>query len=199
MSDFVLDAVQEGENDEFVDESLKEELEIERIKDRLKEVEEDANKLHNLTNADKSSKNNLSTLSGEDKGDVDLRSIYVGNVDYGSTADELEAHFRCCGAINRVTILCDRYTGHPKGFAYIEFENADAIEAAVALDDSCFRGRALKVMPKRTNIPGFSTTMRGFRRPRRRYSSYGVRYAFGMARPRTSRFRRRRIYCGAPY
>ncbi|VDD82577.1 unnamed protein product [Mesocestoides corti] len=142
---------------------------------------------------------NTSVLSDEEKAEVDLRSIYVGNVDYGSTADELEAHFRCCGAINRVTILCDRYTGHPKGFAYIEFENADAIEAAVALDDSNFRGRPLKVMPKRTNIPGLSVISRGFRRSRRRLNPYGIRHAFGFARPRTSRFRRRRIYYGAPY
>lgn len=128
-------------------------------------------------------------MSEEDKAEVDLRSIYVGNVDYGSTADELEAHFRCCGAINRVTIQCDRFTGQPKGYAYIEFESADAIEAAVALDDSTFRGRPIKVMPKRTNIPGISTTTRGFRRPRRRFNPFGVRYGYAMARPRISRFR----------
>lgn len=127
-------------------------------------------------------------MTEEDKAEVDLRSIYVGNVDYGSTADELETHFRCCGAINRVTIQCDRFTGQPKGFAYIEFESADAIEAAVALDDSTFRGRPIKVMPKRTNIPGI-TTSRGFRRPRRRFNPYGLRYGYVMARPRTSRFR----------
>lgn len=36
-------------------------------------------------------------------------------VDYGATAEELEAHFHGCGSVNRVTILCDKYTGHPKG------------------------------------------------------------------------------------
>lgn len=128
-------------------------------------------------------------MSEEDKAEVDLRSIYVGNVDYGSTADELEAHFRCCGAINRITILVDKFTGHPKGFAYVEFESADAIEAAVALDDSNFRGRQLKVLPKRTNIPGVTAINRGFRRPRRRFVGYGARFCYGLARPRTSRFR----------
>ncbi|KAL7057584.1 hypothetical protein AAHC03_016629 [Spirometra sp. Aus1] len=120
-------------------------------------------------------------------------------VDYGSTAEELEAHFRCCGAINRVTILCDRYTGHPKGFAYIEFESEDAIEAAVALDDSNFRGRPLKVMPKRTNLPGLSSSSRFRGRMRRRFNPYGIRAGYGFLRPRTSRFRRRRIYFSAPY
>ncbi|VDL18673.1 unnamed protein product [Hymenolepis diminuta] len=196
MSDFVLDTMLEGENDESFDESLKEDVELERIKDRLKEVEEDAGKLHNITTPEKS---NDRSMTEEDKAEVDLRSIYVGNVDYASTADELEAHFRCCGAINRVTIQCDRYTGQPKGFAYIEFESADAIEAAVALDDSTFRGRPIKVMPKRTNIPGISTTSRGFRRLRRRFNPYGIRYGYAMARPRISRFRRRRAYFGAPY
>lgn len=128
-------------------------------------------------------------MTEEEKAEVDLRSIYVGNVDYGSTAEELESHFGCCGAINRITILVDKFTGHPKGFAYVEFESADAIEAAVALDESNFRGRQLKVLPKRTNIPGLSATNRGFRRPRRRFGGYGTRFGYGFARPRTSRFR----------
>lgn len=36
-------------------------------------------------------------------------------VDYGGTAEELESHFHSCGEINRVTILCDKFSGHPKG------------------------------------------------------------------------------------
>jgi polyadenylate-binding protein 2 len=51
----------------------------------------------------------------EEKMETDTRSIYVGNVDYGATAEELEQHFHGCGSINRVTIQCDKFTGHPKG------------------------------------------------------------------------------------
>ena len=51
----------------------------------------------------------------EEKEEADRRSVYVGNVDYSSTAKELEQHFRGCGTINRVTILCDKFTGNPKG------------------------------------------------------------------------------------
>ena len=40
-------------------------------------------------------------------------------VDYGSTAEELESHFHGCGAVSRVTILCDKFTGHPKGSAFL--------------------------------------------------------------------------------
>ena len=85
----------------------------------------------------------------------------MGNVDYSSTAEELEQHFNGCGAINRVTILCDKFTGQPKGFAYIEFSDKDSVETAQALNDSLFKGRAIKVVAKRFNVPGVSTTNRG--------------------------------------
>nr|XP_013806461.1 PREDICTED: embryonic polyadenylate-binding protein 2-B-like [Apteryx mantelli mantelli] len=83
------------------------------------------------------------------------------SVDYGGTAEELESHFNSCGQINRVTILCDKFSGHPKGYAYIEFEEKSSVKAAVALDESMFRGRVIKVLPKRTNMPGISSTDRG--------------------------------------
>lgn len=86
-----------------------------------------------------------STLSIEEKMEVDGRSIYVGNVDYGATAEELEQHFHGCGSINRVTILCNKYDGHPKGFAYIEFADRESVNTAMALDESLFRGRQIKV------------------------------------------------------
>lgn len=47
--------------------------------------------------------------------------------------------------IFRVTILCNKYDGHPKGFAYIEFGDKDGVQIAMALDDSLFRGRQIKV------------------------------------------------------
>jgi polyadenylate-binding protein 2 len=64
---------------------------------------------------------------------IDARSVYVGNVhqfltsftaleltcfvqvDYGASPEEIQSHFDKCGTINRVTILCDKFTGHPKG------------------------------------------------------------------------------------
>merc|ERR1719374_380365 len=96
----------------------------------------------------------------EEKMEADNRSIYVGNVDYTATAEELEAHFHGCGSVERVTILCDKFTGHPKGFAYVEFAEPDSVNTAQALDESLFKGRQIKVLPKRTNRPGVSTTNR---------------------------------------
>ncbi|XP_023220224.1 polyadenylate-binding protein 2-like [Centruroides sculpturatus] len=116
-------------------------------------------------------------LSLEEKMEVDGRSVYVGNVHYGATAEELEQHFYGCGSINRVKILCDKYSGHPKGFAYVEFEDKDSIQTAMALDESLFRGRQIKIMPKRTNRPGISTTDRP---PRGRYRGRGRPYTRGV-------------------
>ncbi|XP_055477536.1 embryonic polyadenylate-binding protein 2 [Psammomys obesus] len=93
--------------------------------------------------------------------EADHRSVYVGNVDYGGSAAELEAYFSPCGEIHRVTILCDKFSGHPKGYAYIEFVAQSSVQAAVGMNESTFRGRVIKVLPKRTNFPGISSTDRG--------------------------------------
>lgn len=104
-------------------------------------------------------------VEGQDQGflvpedEVDRRSVFVGNVDYGATPPELQEHFKNCGAINRITIMVDRYSGHPKGYAYIEFQEESAIPNAVTLSQSIFRDRPLKVTPKRKNIPGYSSML----------------------------------------
>eukprot|EP00558_Chaetoceros_sp_UNC1202_P005224 CAMPEP_0197232600 /NCGR_PEP_ID=MMETSP1429-20130617/863_1 /TAXON_ID=49237 /ORGANISM="Chaetoceros sp., Strain UNC1202" /LENGTH=278 /DNA_ID=CAMNT_0042690673 /DNA_START=86 /DNA_END=918 /DNA_ORIENTATION=- len=90
-----------------------------------------------------------------DKASVDRLSIYVGQVDYSATPEELLAHFEPCGTVERVTINCDKFTGRPKGFAYLEFETEDAANNAVKLDGSTFKGRTLKVTHKRVNTPFF--------------------------------------------
>ncbi|XP_050733547.1 polyadenylate-binding protein 2-like isoform X1 [Eriocheir sinensis] len=160
------------------------ETELEAIKARVREMEEEAEKIRQIqSEVDKqmslgsppgaAGATSPLNMSIEEKMEVDARSIYVGNVDYGATAEELEQHFHGCGAVNRVTILCNKYDGHPKGFAYIEFAEKDSVQMAMALDESLFRGRQLKVMPKRTNKPGISTS----NRPPR-----GVRIARGRGR-----------------
>lgn len=93
--------------------------------------------------------------------ETDKRSVYVGNVDYHATPEELQEHFKSCGAINRITIMVDKYTCCPKGFAYMEFADEDSVKNAVLLNDSLFRGRQLKVLAKRTNTPGFNKGMKG--------------------------------------
>ncbi|KAM8799165.1 embryonic polyadenylate-binding protein 2 [Eudromia elegans] len=140
--------------------------ELEAIKARVREMEKEDERLKELQlEAERrflvSSEAGLFPKTTEEKIEIDQRSIYVGNVDYGGTAEELESHFNSCGQINRVTILCDKFSGHPKGYAYIEFEEKSSVKAAVELDESVFRGRVIKVLPKRTNMPGISSTDRG--------------------------------------
>jgi polyadenylate-binding protein 2 len=52
-----------------------------------------------------------------------------------------------------VTILTDKF-GQPKGFAYVEFLEVEAVQEAVKLNESELHGRQIKVAPKRTNVPG---------------------------------------------
>ncbi|CAH2324380.1 embryonic polyadenylate-binding 2 [Pelobates cultripes] len=148
--------------------------ELKAIKMRVREMEEETERLKGLSVKEKSVSASPRTgippipLSAEEKKEADQRSVYVGNVDYGSTAKDLESHFSSCGSINRITILCDKFSGHPKGYAYVEFASKSSAEAAIALDETVFRERTIKVLAKRTNLPGISSTDRGgFRgRPR---------------------------------
>jgi len=82
-------------------------------------------------------------------------SIYVGQVEYTATPEELCAHFEPCGTVERVTIVCDKFSGRPKGYAYLEFQSEDGVANAVKLDGSSFKGRNLKVTHKRVNEPGY--------------------------------------------
>merc|ERR1719194_231809 len=123
--------------------------EIEEMQKKVQEMEEEAEKLKKLTDSVEE------VGDGIDREEIDKRSVYIGNVDYGSTPEELQEHFKSCGQINRITILVDKYTGHPKGFAYIEFADEQSVQNSLLLNGSLFRGRQLKVIQKRTNIPGW--------------------------------------------
>ncbi|KAI8821475.1 uncharacterized protein EV422DRAFT_528250 [Fimicolochytrium jonesii] len=119
---------------------------------RIQEMEAEARKLQEMqAQVDK----DMGSANGEEsKEDVDSRSIYIGNVDYSATPEDIQAHFQSCGTINRVTILCDKWTGHPKGYAYVEFADPAIVTNALVLNDSLFKGRPIKVTAKRTNVPG---------------------------------------------
>ena len=84
------------------------------MKRRVAEMESEAAKLREM----QSQLDTQSESLREDREDVDARSIFVGNVDYGATPEEIQEHFKSAGSINRVTILLDKFTGHPKGFVF---------------------------------------------------------------------------------
>jgi polyadenylate-binding protein 2 len=81
------------------------------MKRRVAEMEEEAAKLREM----QASLDNQAENAQESKSDIDSRSIFVGNVDYSASPEEIQAHFQSCGSINRVTILLDKFTGQPKG------------------------------------------------------------------------------------
>ena len=188
-----------GDDQHFNETDQSVETELEVLKARIREMEEESAKISQIqSEVDKQMSIGLPHLniSLEEKMEIDARSIYVGNVDYGATSEELEQHFHGCGAVIRVSILCNKFDGHPKGFAYIEFTEKDSIQMAMALDESLFRGRQIKVMPKRTNKVGISSTNRPPRgmRPRGRRSFSG----YSGYRP-TQRPGRGRRYFYSPY
>jgi len=166
-----LDAHEDGGDDEE---------EIAAMKKRVAEMESEAAKLREM----QATLDQQSESLREDKEDIDARSIFVGNVDYSASPEEIQAHFQTCGSINRVTILLDKFTGHPKGYAYVEFSEPSLVAQALVLNESVFRGRNLKVVPKRTNLPGMNRGRgrgrgRGFGRggfpPRGAYRGGGYR------------------------
>ncbi|KAF2074121.1 hypothetical protein CYY_004563 [Polysphondylium violaceum] len=158
------DSNEDNNNDndnENQEESLEElDPELEEMKKKFREMEEEAKKLTELqNNLESNIAANNPNLTMAEQEEVDSRSIYVGNVDYKSTHDQILAYFQSCGTVNRITILTDKATGHPKGCCYVEFVNKDSITNAMALNDSVFNERQIKITPKRTNLPAY---MRGF-------------------------------------
>ncbi|KAM3403377.1 hypothetical protein ACQJBY_006862 [Aegilops geniculata] len=154
---------------------------IDDMRRRLRELEETESEMLAVAAAAASHEDPAATATALEKAEVDARSIYVGNVDYGCLPEEVQEHFQDCGTINRVTILTDFY-GNPKGYAYVEFHEAEAVQIALQLNDTELHGRPLKVCPKRTNVPGMS-----HHRGRRPFQPYYPPYpAFG----RSPRFRR---------
>ncbi|KAI0885693.1 uncharacterized protein GGS22DRAFT_161638 [Annulohypoxylon maeteangense] len=152
MSDTNHDERDVTGEDPMVNEEGNDEEEISAMKKRVAEMEQEAAKLREMHAALEERGQEVS----EDRSDVDSRSIFVGNVDYSVSPEEIQAHFQSCGSINRVTILLDKFTGQPKGYAYVEFTEPSLVAQALVLNDSVLKGRNIKVTPKRTNIPGLS-------------------------------------------
>jgi cold-inducible RNA-binding protein len=71
------------------------------------------------------------------------QKLYVGNLPFTATENELRELFGQHGAVQSAQIVTDRDTGQPRGFAFVEMDNADA--AITALDNQPFGGRNLKV------------------------------------------------------
>ena len=125
---------------------------------RLKDIEDETAALKEMqakVEKEMGSVQDLGTASASqvNREEIDSRSVFVGNVDYSCTPEEVQQHFQSCGTVNRVTIRTDKF-GQPKGYAYVEFIETEAVQEALLLNESELHGRQLKVTAKRTNIPG---------------------------------------------
>ena len=75
-----------------------------------------------------------------------MKNIFVGNLDFVATEDQLRGLFENYGTVDRVSILTDRETGRSRGFAFVEMSNADEAERAIsALNGYTLGGRALNI------------------------------------------------------
>ncbi len=80
--------------------------------------------------------------------------IYVGNLAYRTTEDDLREEFEKYGAVNQVDIITDRESGRSKGFGFVEMlDNDEANKAIEALDGATVGERTLKVNEARPKTP----------------------------------------------
>lgn len=74
------------------------------------------------------------------------KKLYVGNLVWAATEEDLRELFEEHGAVDEVQVLTDRDTGRSRGFGFVQMPNDDEAERAIeALDGTDFRGRPLKV------------------------------------------------------
>ncbi len=75
-----------------------------------------------------------------------MTSIYVGNLPYGASEDDLTQLFSTHGEVSRANIIQDRETGRSRGFGFVEMSDASAAQAAIeALNGTELDGRTLVV------------------------------------------------------
>ncbi len=72
--------------------------------------------------------------------------IYVGNLSYEVTEEELRQEFQAFGEVESVSVITDKYSGRPKGFAFVEMPTASEAQAAIAeLNGKTLKERTLNV------------------------------------------------------
>jgi RNA recognition motif-containing protein len=82
-----------------------------------------------------------------------MKNIYVGNLDFGATEDQVRALFAAHGKVEKVTLVTDRDTGQPRGFGFVEMSDAgEADRAIAALNGSQLGSRAINVNEARPKV-----------------------------------------------
>jgi RNA recognition motif-containing protein len=92
------------------------------------------------------------------------KKIYVGNLPFSASEDEIRSLFAAHGEVHSVTLITDRETGRPRGFGFVEMDDSSAQTAIEAINGTEFNGRTLNVNEARERKGGGG---RGGRPPRR--------------------------------
>ncbi|XP_060195595.1 uncharacterized protein LOC132624868 [Lycium barbarum] len=95
----------------------------------------------------------LSSVKDENEEDLESGRLFVRNLPYTTTEEELEEHFRAFGNVSQVHIVVDKDTKRSRGIAYVLYALPESAARALAeLDNSHFQGRLLHVMPAKQKI-----------------------------------------------
>ena len=80
-------------------------------------------------------------------------NIFIGNISYEVTEDELREEFEAFGKVESINLVTDKYSGRPKGFAFVEMKSSSEAEAAIAgLKGKSLKNRELDVSEARPKI-----------------------------------------------
>ncbi len=74
-----------------------------------------------------------------------MKKLYVGNLPFSATEDDVTELFSQHGTVHSVALINDRETGRPRGFGFVEIEDGDLDNMIQALDGKEMGGRALRV------------------------------------------------------
>lgn len=74
-----------------------------------------------------------------------MKSIYVGNLPFSATEEEIRNLFSPFGTVHGVKLVSDRETGRPRGFGFVEMDDAAAASAISALNGKEVGGRSLRI------------------------------------------------------
>ena len=83
-----------------------------------------------------------------------MKKIYVGNLPFSATEDEVRELFAAHGEVESVKIITDRDSGQPRGFGFVEMPDDAAVSAIGALDGTQMGGRSLRINEARPRREG---------------------------------------------
>ena len=104
-----------------------------------------------------------------------MTNIFVGNLNYSTTQEDLHTTFAQFGKVERVNVVTDRDSGQPRGFAFVEMTDANEAQNAISqLNGVELNGRAMNVNEARPK-PSGNSGRGGFGGPRRNSGGGGGR------------------------